>query len=103
MVEANPTPALQTNEKLEAEILKIYEECGDNMQSYDDKTIRIELRFTKIKAAIMTFKFPADDSGIIPYPAQACVLELKSTTMPAKLITILGKKVIKHKRFNRST
>lgn len=44
----------------------------------------------------MTFKFPADDSGLIPYPEEACVLELKSTTMPAKLTGLIGKRVLKH-------
>jgi len=87
---------LQPNEKLDAEIEKIYEECGDYMQSYEDKTIRIELRFTKIKTATMTFKFPADDNGVIPYPVEACVLELKSTTMPAKLTGLIGKRVLNH-------
>ena len=44
----------------------------------------------------MTFKFPADDNGVIPYPAQACVLELKSTTMPQKLTALLAKRVLGH-------
>ena len=81
---------------MEAEIQKVYDLCGDYMQSYEDKTIRIELRFTKIKTCTMTFKFPPDDSGVIPYPAQACVFELKSTTMPAKLTQLLGKRVLNH-------
>jgi len=71
---------------LEAETLEVYEVCGDFMQSYADKTVRIELRTTKIKTCTMTFKFPADDAtGVIPYPEEACVLEMKSTTMPPKL------------------
>ena len=81
MVEAVPVE-LQVNEKLEAEIERVYQECGDYMQSYQDKTIRIELRFSKIKTATMTFKFPPDDGGVIAYPEQPCVCELKSTTMP---------------------
>lgn len=87
---------LQSNAILEAETQKVYELCGDYMQTYDDKSIRIEIRCTKIKTCTMTFKFPADDSGVIPYPAEACVLELKSTTMPQKLTQLLGKKVIAH-------
>ena len=39
------------------------------MQAYDDKTIRIDLRFTKIKTATMTFKFPPDEQGVINYPS----------------------------------
>lgn len=66
------------------------------MQSYEDKTIRIEIRFTKIKTCTMTFKFPADDDGVISYPNTACVLELKSTTMPQKLTGLLGKRVLGH-------
>ena len=66
------------------------------MQSYEDKTVKIELRFTKIKTCAMTFKFPADDSGVIPYPAEQCVYELKSNTMPAKLTTLLHKRVLAH-------
>ena len=82
MVEAKP---LQPNEKLDAEIQKIFDTCGDYMQSYDDKTVRIEIRFTKIKACTMTFKFPPNDDGVIDYPAKACWFELKSSSMPAKL------------------
>ena len=81
---------------LDAEIEKVYDLCGDYMQSYEDKTIRIELRFTKIKTCTMTFKFPPDDNGVIPYPATACILELKSTTMPQKLTGLLGKRVLGH-------
>lgn len=66
------------------------------MQSYEDKTIRIEVRETKVKTCTMTFKFPADESGIIPYPREPCVFELKSTTMPSKLTQLLGKRVLKH-------
>ena len=66
MVEANP---LQPNEALDAEIEEVYKLCEDYMQSYDDKTIRIDLRFTKIKTATMTFKFPPDEAGVINYPA----------------------------------
>lgn len=97
MVEARSTAvALQPNAVLDAEIQKIYDLCGDYMQSYEDKTVRIEIRFTKIKTCIMTFKFPPDDNGAIPYPRQACVLELKSTTMPQKLTALLAKRVIAH-------
>ena len=66
------------------------------MQSYEDKTIRIDLRFTRIKTATMTFKFPPDEAGVIDYPAQPCVFELKSTTMPQKLTGLLGKRVLAH-------
>ena len=44
----------------------------------------------------MKFMFPADDDGAIRYPAEACVLQLKSTTMPAKLTGLLQKRVLKH-------
>ena len=81
MVEAS-TVQLQPNEVLDAEIQKVYDLCGDFMQSYEDKTIRIEIRFTKMKTCTMTFKFPADDDGVIAYPNTACVFEMKSTTMP---------------------
>ena len=58
----------QPNAALDAEIEKVYAECGDFMQSYEDKTIVIELRFTKIKTGKMTFKFPPGDDGVIQYP-----------------------------------
>ncbi len=95
MVDSNPVK-LQPNEKLDAEIKQVYDLCGDYMQSYEDKTIRIELRFTKIKSCTMTFKFPPDESGVIAYPVEACVFELKSTTMPGKLTALLGKRVLNH-------
>ena len=66
MVEANP---IQPNEALDAEIEEVYKLCGDYMQAYEDKTIRIDLRFTKIKTATMTFKFPPDEQGVINYPS----------------------------------
>jgi len=87
---------LQPNAVLDAETEKIYELCGDYMQTYDDKTIRIEIRCSRIKTCTMTFKFPADDAGVISYPTEACVLELKSTTMPQKLTQLLGKRVLTH-------
>lgn len=96
MVEA-VRASLQENVVLEAEIEKVYEVCGDFMQSYDDKTVRIELRCSKIKTCTMTFKFPADEAtGVISYPAEACVLEMKSGTMPQKLTQLLGRKVLNH-------
>ena len=86
MVEAKVVQVqLQPNEKLEAEILQVYDLCGDYMQAYNDKTIRIEIQFTKIKSCTLNFKFPADEEGVIHYPATQCVFQLKSTTMPAKL------------------
>ena len=82
---------------LEAEIEKVYELCGDYMQSYEDKTVRIEIRHSKIKTCTLTFKFPADEAtGVIAYPAEACVLEMKSTTMPPSLTQLLSKRVLNH-------
>ena len=82
---------------LEAEIEKVYEICGDFMQAYEDKTVRIEIRPTKIKTCTLTFRFPADEAtGVIAYPAEACVLEMKSTTMPPRLTQLLGKRVLAH-------
>lgn len=66
------------------------------MQSYEDKTVRIELRFTKIKTCTLTFKFPASEEGVIPYPTQACVFAMKSTTMPQKLTQLLAKRTLNH-------
>lgn len=87
---------LQPNAVLDAEIQKVYDLCGDYMQSYEDKTVRIELRFTKIKTCTLNFKFPASDAGVIPYPVQACVFEMKSTTMPQKLTQLLAKRTLNH-------
>jgi len=82
---------------LDAEIQNIYDLYGDYMQSYEDKTTRIELRCTKIKSCTMTFKFPPDETtGVIPYPSQPCVFEMKSSSMPAKLTQLLAKRVLNH-------
>ena len=87
---------VQPNAIVDGEIQKVYELCGDFMQSYDDKTIRIDLRFSKIKTCTMTFKFPPDEHGFVAYPGVPAVLELKSTTLPAKLTELLAKKVLAH-------
>lgn len=52
------------------QIVKLAEERDDSIRTFDDRTIRIEMVFTKIKRGTITFKFPtkADDETQINYP-----------------------------------
>lgn len=76
MVQADPL-SLQPNAVLDAETDKLREACfeaNSAFRVFDNKSVRIELRFTEIKTANMTLLFPANEEGVITYPATPCVL-----------------------------
>ena len=49
-----------------------------------------------MKTCTLKLQFPPELSGLIPYPSKACVLELKSRTMPDKLTALLAKRIRNH-------
>ena len=83
--------------KRDSELIKLEELCGDNMRTYDDQSIRIDMVYSKVKSASIIFRFPKDEeTGLTTYPTDAVIIELKSTTIPAKLVEMLAKKTEKH-------
>ena len=53
--------------------------------------------YTIVKTATVIFRLTKDEStGEVKYPAQQVLVELKSTTIPAKLIGMLSKKLEGH-------
>lgn len=67
---------------------------GDYIRTYSDKSIRIDMVYTELKKASIIFRFEKDEeTGEITYPKSAAMFELKSTTIPARLVGILVKKL----------
>ena len=83
--------------KRDSELIKLEELCGDKMRTYSDESIRIDMLYSEVKSASVIFRFPKDEeTGLSSYPTSAVVFELKSTTIPAKLVAMLSKKMENH-------
>jgi len=70
MVDAPKSDNITRLTKETEKIVKLAEERDDSIRTFDDRTIRIEMHFTKIKRGTVTFKFPtkAEDETQIGYP-----------------------------------
>ena len=69
--------------------------CGDNIQIYKDD-IRIEMKYSEVKSCSLIFRYPTDEDGTKTYPGQVAIVEMKSTTIPKKLVGLLHKKMEAH-------
>ena len=89
---------VETTKKEEKdEFEELNELCGDYIRNYDDKSIRIDMIYTEIKTASIIFRFLKDEAtGETNYPASPVLFVLKSTTIPAKLISMLSRKLEAH-------
>ena len=58
MVDAPKLDNIQRLAKETERIVKLAEERDDSIRTFDDRTIRIEMHFTKIKRGTVTLKFP---------------------------------------------
>ena len=85
-----------TNKTEKDEFEQLNELCGDNIRTYED-TIRIDMSYTQIKTATLVYRFLKDEeTGESTYPAKPVFCELKSTTIPAKLISMFSRKLEAH-------
>ena len=94
MVEA----IIVSNDALDKEIAKLTELCApENIEVYNDKALKIHISYTELKTCSLQFRFTTDDQGEISYPENAKAhFELKSNSMPPRMVQLFIKKIEKH-------
>lgn len=79
------------NSAIDQELQELEKRCGDNIRVYHDKSVRIQIAYTKIKSCTLVFKFPIEE--VDQYPKLPLHIEIKSTTIPHKLQALLLKRL----------
>ena len=54
------------------------------------------MNYSEVKSCSLIFRYPTDEDGTRTYPKQMALVDMKSTTIPTKLVGLLHKKLEAH-------